>query len=187
MTLVVGLGNPGKIYVKTRHNLGFMVVDNLAQRYSVNFKSGFSGSYGTFTLQSIKVVLLKPMTYMNLSGLSVWGLASYYKIPLDKILLIQDDVDIVFGKIKFAKSGSSGGHNGIKSVISQFSSSNINRMKMGISNNSRDTAEHVLSNFSKEEELRLESFINLGVDGVEEYVLHGILSTMNKFNNKVAV
>jgi PTH1 family peptidyl-tRNA hydrolase len=179
--LITGLGNPGVQYARTRHNLGFMVADRLAERYNSVYKDGFKAHWAEFR-EGDKHFILKPMTYMNLSGQSVSPFMSYYKIDPENLIVIQDDLDMEFGKIKFRKDGSSGGHNGIKSIIELLGTDKFARLKMGIGKSRGGTVGHVLGKFENEEEL--EKFVELGTDAVEALVKNGLKTAMNTFNNK---
>ena len=148
MKLIVGLGNPEKKYDNTRHNIGFMVLDNYLGK--VDYKSKFNGLYYEKNINNEKVIFLKPQTYMNNSGLSVFEFVNFYKISLKDILIIQDDLDLDIGMIKFKFNSSSGGHNGIKSIINCLGSQEFSRLKIGINNEyKKDTIDFVLSKFSK--------------------------------------
>lgn len=150
MKLVVGLGNPGREYVNTRHNIGFGLLDYIVKEEFSDEK--FNALYKIVNINDEKVILVKPLTYMNLSGESVIKFVNYYKINLNDILVIQDDLDMNLGKIKFVFNSSSGGHNGIKSIESKFNSKCYLRLKIGISNDKLfDTKDYVLGKFNKEE------------------------------------
>ena len=132
MILLVGLGNPGSEYAETRHNVGFMAVDNIVHRYSFNgFKSKFKGQYADGIIQHEKVMVLKPETYMNLSGESVQSLCQFYKIPVENVIVFHDDMDLPVGKVRVKTGGSSGGHNGIKSIDSHIGNGYM-RVRIGI-------------------------------------------------------
>jgi PTH1 family peptidyl-tRNA hydrolase len=154
MKLIVGLGNPGEKYDKTRHNIGFDVIDNLAQELGVtNFRDKFNGDIGEANIQGEKVFLLKPMTFMNLSGDSIREVVKFYKLdPKEDIIVIYDDMDIPLGKLKIKKKGSAGGHNGIKSIISHLGQEFI-RIKCGIGKPKKgeEVVNYVLGYFSKKE------------------------------------
>lgn len=167
MKLVVGLGNPGREYENTRHNVGFLFVDFLRNIW--NFEdwknSKFKGIISEGTMNEEKIILLKPMTFMNLSGESVIALVNFYKIPLENILILSDDIDMDFGKIRLRKKGSSGGQNGIKSIAEHLGTDEFSRLKIGIGRDSRyNVADWVLSKFSGEELEKLEKEVFL--DGV---------------------
>ena len=153
MYLVVGLGNPGEEYSKTRHNIGFMAVDEIHNRYNFSpFKSKFEGLIAEGSINSEKVLLLKPQTYMNLSGNSVQKVAKFYKILPQNIVVIHDDKDLSLGKLKAKNGGSAGGHNGLKNIDSQIGNE-YNRIRIGVGSpaSHNDTINFVLSRFSKQE------------------------------------
>ena len=133
MKLIVGLGNPGKSYENTRHNIGFMIIDHFAN--TTNWKNKWSALYTEIIINNEKVLLIKPQTFMNLSGNALIEFANFYKINLEDILVIQDDLDLEVGKYRLKINSSSGGHNGIKSIIERLGSNSFARLKIGISNN----------------------------------------------------
>lgn len=181
MKLIVGLGNPGKNYSLTRHNIGFIIIDNYFK--SVDWKEKFFGLYYTCVVNSEKVVFLKPQTFMNLSGRSVVECANYFKIDPKDILVIHDDLDMFFGKVRLKKMSSSGGHNGIKSIISCLNTDLFCRFKFGISkeqNNS--TKDYVLSKFSKEEQKYINDNKEYFNKIINSFIINGIEKTMNDFN-----
>jgi len=183
--LIVGLGNPGEKYDRTRHNLGFLVADKLAADYSSSFSKGFRGEYAEFFLNGGKHYILKPHTYMNLSGESVQLLAAYYKIEPEDIIAIHDDLDIEYGRMKLKKGGNDGGHKGIRSMIQMLGDQSFIRLKMGIGKDSRkDTIGHVLGKFSSEEAEKLDEFIDIGVKAVVCCINEGVKVAMNTFNTK---
>lgn len=154
MKLIVGLGNPGKEYEKTRHNIGFMVLDEIAKELEEDFsKNKFSGLYFVKTINNEKVIFLKPQKYMNLSGEVVQEFVSYFNISREDILVICDDLDLPLGKLRLRKKGSSGGHNGLKNIELHLNTSEFKRLKVGISNNKLiDTKDYVLGKFTNEDE-----------------------------------
>jgi PTH1 family peptidyl-tRNA hydrolase len=158
MKLIVGLGNPWKEYRETRHNVGFLFVDDLASQMDApEWKKWYQWLYTACTLNNTKCVLLKPETYMNLSGKSVQACASFFKIAPKDIILITDDIDMDFWKVRFRETGSAGGHNGIASIIESIGISEIKRIKVGIGRHpTMEAADWVLSKFSKEEKEQLE-------------------------------
>ena len=152
MKLIVGLGNPGLEYEKTRHNVGFYYIDLFANKLNCSFHEKFNGLYSKIKVFNDDVILLKPQTFMNLSGESVIKFANYYKIKTEDILVIHDDLDMEMGRIKLKENGSSGGHNGIKNIIQQLNSEDFKRLKIGIGkNNLLDTKDYVLGKFNQEE------------------------------------
>lgn len=190
MKLIVGLGNPGSKYEKTRHNIGFDVVDLLAKEFKAPaFRDKFQGLLTEVTFQGEKVLFLKPQTYMNLSGDSVNAVAKFYKISNDDILIIYDDMDTPLGKIRFRPKGSSGGHNGIKSIIAHMGEV-FPRIRFGIgkptlpSQIGGDIIDFVLSRFTKEEEEKLNEGINLStkcaVDFMKDIDIEKLMQKYNK-------
>lgn len=168
MRLLVGLGNPGPEYARTRHNIGFMAADRIARRYSFSdFKKKFQGEYADGSIDGERVILLKPMTFMNLSGNSVGALAQFYKVEPKDIMVIYDDVDLSPGKVRIKQGGGSGGHNGIKSIDSAVGV-NYWRVRMGVGKHEHaDTADYVLANFTKSEE---KGWVEDALDAVAEYL-----------------
>ncbi len=181
MKLIVGLGNPEKKYDNTRHNIGFMVLDNYLGK--VDYKSKFNGLYYEKNINNEKVIFLKPQTYMNNSGLSVFEFVNFYKISLKDILIIQDDLDLDIGMIKFKFNSSSGGHNGIKSIINCLGSQEFSRLKIGINNEyKKDTIDFVLSKFSKKDIEKLD-FDKIN-NAINDFLSNDINYVMNIYNRK---
>jgi len=184
---VAGLGNPGMKYRNTRHNIGFMAADALISYYNVDMRGGFYSDYGDFVVDGKKVFVQKPQTYMNLSGKAVAALASYYDIELENILVIYDDVDLPFGKLKIKRGGSSAGHKGLISIISCLGDEDFIRAKMGIGrpeNPNIAVSDYVLGKFSRTESKNIEEFVDLCKNAVSCFIKEGVVSTMTKFNNK---
>lgn len=187
MYLIVGLGNPGKEYERTRHNIGFETIDLLAKEYNIELnKLKFKAIYGEGRIAGKKVYLMKPTTYMNNSGEAVRAFADYYKIDSENILVVADDIDIPFASIRIKKNGSGGSHNGLKSIVKTLGSKDFPRLKIGIGqkHENQDLASFVLGKFSKEEMVDVENAINLAKSALVEALESGIESSMNKFNNK---
>ncbi len=186
MYLVAGLGNPGRQYDMTRHNIGFVVIDYLADKLGIKVKKlKFKAIYGEGTIGSEKVILAKPQTYMNLSGESVREFANFYKIPNENIIIIHDDISLSAGRLRIREKGSAGGHNGLKSIIYQLSSDEFVRIKIGVGapqNKDYELADYVLGRFTKEEIPVLEESIKKAAESVEEIIKNGAQSAMNKFN-----
>lgn len=183
MKLIVGLGNPGKEYDSTRHNIGFMCVDNFVDNFSLSSK--FQGFIAEVNYNGEKNLFLKPTTYMNESGVSVKKVMDYYNISVDNILIIHDDLDLEIGKQKIKCNSSSGGHNGIRSIISHLKTDSFARLKIGISNNKNiDTKNYVLGKFTKAEMEILNPIINKSKDIIESFINNGIEKTMNIYNTK---
>jgi len=186
--LVVGLGNPGKKYEKTRHNVGFMAVERVASRYGVGFTSWDAASeYASHAIDSASLFFLKPLTYMNRSGEAVGPFARFYKIPPKNILVVHDDLDLPFGRMKFARGGGSGGHNGIRSIISSLGDKGFPRLKIGIGRPKGPIPvdKYVLSRFDSVEEKALDNLLDTAVDGIVCFIDEGIDSAMNNFNGVV--
>lgn len=185
--VVVGLGNPGKDYTNTRHNVGFDTIDILAERNHINInKIKFKSVYGEGNIGGSKVLLVKPQTYMNNSGITVREISSFYKIPPENIIVIVDDIDIDFSAVRIKRRGSAGSHNGLKSIIYHLQKDDFPRIKIGIGRKreNQDLADFVLSRFSKEERKLIEESILIGAESVESIIKDGIEEAMNKFNNK---
>lgn len=187
MYIIAGLGNPGKEYEMTRHNIGFHVIDYLADKYSVKVtKLKFKGLWGETRIGSEKVLLIKPQTYMNLSGDCIRDFASFYKIQPENIIIINDDISLDRGNIRIRPKGSDGGHNGLKSIIYQLSSDAFYRIKMGVGANEggRPLADYVLGKFSKDEIPVLEDAIVRASEAIELIVKGKADMAMNKYNTK---
>ncbi|MBR4017406.1 MAG: aminoacyl-tRNA hydrolase [Oscillospiraceae bacterium] len=184
--LIVGLGNPGKEYANTRHNCGFRGIDILAEKLGCKVdKSKFQGLYGQVTYKGNKLFLLKPLTYMNLSGRSVLQLSAYYHIPPSKIIVLFDDISLEPGRLRVRGDGSAGGHNGIKSIIQELGSQDFPRVKIGVGakpNPEQDLADWVLSGFSASEKKALEFALTNAGDAALCIVERGIAEAANKFN-----
>lgn len=186
MKLIVGLGNPGSRYANTRHNMGFMMIDYYAKTKNLEFnKQKFGGLYTEFVFNAEKVILLKPQNYINLSGDVIKKYIDFYKIKIEDLLIISDDLDIPFGKIKLKYKGSSGGHNGLKNIISNLETENFNRIKIGISNNKKmETKDYVLAKLSVEE-LKTVDFLKKTLATIlDDYFVLSFDNLMNKYNTK---
>lgn len=173
MKLAVGLGNPGREYTDTRHNLGFQVVDKFARENNWHFThKKFQGLYTEGNWQQKRVILLKPQTFMNLSGESVSALMHFYKIRLDHLLVIHDDLDLEPGAVRYREKGSAGGHNGLKSIIEHLKTENFARIKIGIGKprQKANTARYVLEQFSAEENLLMEPAIDNALEKLESWL-----------------
>lgn len=185
MYLIVGLGNPEEQYNKTRHNMGFNTINKIAEQYNIKIeKIKFNGLYESGIIEGKKVILLKPQTYMNLSGDSIKEFVQFYKIEKEKILVIYDDMDIEPGKIKIRKKGSSGGHNGIKSIISNLGTEEFARIRIGIGRPKfkDDAINYVIGKISEEEQEKLQEGVEKAQKATIEIIKNGIDSAMNKFN-----
>jgi len=185
MKLVAGLGNVGDKYCFTRHNAGFMVVDKLAIEHGVSFKqdSKLRCFIGKYKSGFEDIMLIKPTTFMNLSGDAVQLVMNYYKIDIDDLIVVYDDLSLELGNIRFRANGSDGGHNGIKSVIKCLGSQNIARLKVGIGPQPPIPSEtFVLQNFYKDQLETLKPVLKKSIEGLEYYFENGMQSTQNKFN-----
>lgn len=181
--MIIGLGNPGKKYAQTRHNLGFMVLDELALRHNLQFKTG-RGAYLESRMSSGSL-LIKPMTYMNLSGQAVQDLCRRYTIDQDQMLIVHDDLDVDFGRIKIRPGGSDGGHNGLKSVFNAMGSQDIPRLKIGINTPDRrsmDAEVYVLKPFFSHEKTVLKEILRKAADAVELFLDKDLNTVMNQYN-----
>lgn len=188
MYIIAGLGNPGKQYEMTRHNIGFHTIDYIADRLKVKVKKlKYKSLYGETEINGEKVYLVKPQTYMNLSGESIAEFAEFYKLSPEKIIIINDDISLDVGRIRVRPKGSAGGHNGLKSIIYRLGSDEFPRIKMGVGappNKDYDLADFVLGRFTREEIPIMEKAIIKAADAAEEIIKNGVPSAMNKYNSK---
>ena len=185
MNLITGLGNIGAKYTFTRHNAGFMVVDSLALNNSETFKenSKLKSLITKIRLNGEDTLLVKPTTYMNLSGEAIRAVIDYYKIPVENTLVVYDDLSLDLGKIRFRASGSDGGHNGIKSIIQHLGTNKFARLKIGIGPQPGIPSEaFVLQNFGNDESDKLKTVINKSTEAIEYYFANGIEKTQNSYN-----
>ena len=184
--LIVGLGNPGKEYERSRHNCGWRAIDVLAQKLSCKVDKGkFQGLYGQVNYSGKKLFLLKPLTYMNLSGRSVLQLSSYFNIPPQRIIVLFDDISLEPGRMRIRADGSAGGHNGIKSIIAEVGSQAFPRVKIGVGgkpNPEYNLADWVLSSFSASEEKALASALDRAADAALCIVDHSVSEAANRYN-----
>ncbi len=184
--LIVGLGNPGKEYERTRHNAGWRAIDRLADKLGCKIDKGkFQGLYGQANYGGQKLYLLKPQTFMNLSGRSVVQLSAYFNIPPQRIIVLFDDISLEPGRLRVRADGSAGGHNGIKSIIAEIGSQDFPRVKIGVGGKAhpdQNLADHVLSTFSATEEKALTSALERAADAALCIIDHGIPETANRFN-----
>jgi PTH1 family peptidyl-tRNA hydrolase len=181
MKLIIGLGNPGDEYVRTRHNAGFMVVDAIADKYNFgSFSQKFHGLYASGEIFHKKVILLKPQTYMNLSGRAAQECAHFFKIPLENIIVIHDELDLELGRIKIKTGGSNAGHNGLKS-LDECIGADYTRLRFGIDRSAnKNTSSYVLSNFAKAEEPKLLETVDVIVDNLRDLITGNYADFMNK-------
>lgn len=185
MYLIVGLGNPEQDYSETRHNMGFNAINKLAEKYEIDVnKKKFDSLYGEGIIEGEKVILLKPQTYMNLSGNAIIQVVNFYKIQMANICVIYDDMDIEPGKIKIRKKGGPGSHNGMKSVVSNLQTEEFARIRIGIGSpkENQDTISYVIGAIPKEEVKTLENGVLQAVEAVSTIIKEGIDKAMNKFN-----
>lgn len=185
MKMIVGLGNPGSQYAKTKHNIGFMAVDALAEKYDVTIrKQEFNALTGSTFVDGEKVLLVKPQTFMNDSGRAVGQLKAFYQFTADEILIIQDDMDMTMGRLRLRQRGSAGGHNGIKSIINVLGTQDFYRAKIGIQHPKRQkVVDWVLTPFSKDDQIAILTGIDKLQDAADDWI-HGLdfAQLMNKYN-----
>ncbi len=183
--MIIGLGNPGKKYEKTRHNIGFQVIDELAgQLDAPAMQSKFNGMYTVVHRPEGKVILVKPLTYMNLSGECVRPLMDYYNIDVEDIIVLYDDLDFAPGELKLRQKGSAGGHNGMKSIIQHLGTDQFKRIRLGIGRptNGMKVVDYVLANFSKGETSVIYEMVDNSAAACREWLEEPFLEVMNKFN-----
>ena len=188
MKLIIGLGNPGSQYELTRHNVGFIIIDEFAKRNNIEFKldSKLKGAIGTKTINGEKIMLLKPMTYMNLSGESVIAVMNYYKIEVEDIIVISDDLDSPLGRIRLRDHGSSGGHNGHKNIVNHIHSENYKRIKVGIGRDANiPVVDWVLKKLNEDELATINQAVDKACDALNDYV-NGIdfMKIASKYSTK---
>lgn len=187
MYLIIGLGNPGESYEQTRHNVGFMTVDKLNERYQGTFKKG-KGAYvlSKVFINRTAVLLLKPLTYMNLSGQAVQHAARYFDITdLSRLLVILDDFHLPFGTVRLRPSGSAAGQKGLQSIINLMHTNQIPRLRIGIGNEFKNASSFVLSAFNRREQKFLPEIIDHGANAAEQFIQAGIETTMAEFNRNL--
>ena len=183
MFLIVGLGNPGIQYENTRHNIGSNVIDNISKEYNIDInREKFKGMYGEGFIGNTKVILLKPTTYMNLSGESIREVVDFYKITNEQIIVIYDDISLDIGRLRLREKGSAGGHNGIKSIIAHLGTDIFPRIKVGVGQPDVDLVKYVLGKFTKEEMDILKFSIDASTKAVEEIIKSDVKQAMNKYN-----
>lgn len=182
MKLIVGLGNPGKEYQKTRHNAGFMAVDHYLQKFDCKPKIKFNGEIYEVKSNNEKVLFLKPLSFMNASGDVVYKVINYFNISLDDILIIYDDFDFEVGDYKIKPSGSGGSHNGVKDVVRALKTENIKRIRIGISKNSNNMVDYVLGKFTKDELIMLDTVFDKLDNVIEDYLKIDFEQLMSKYN-----
>lgn len=186
--LIIGLGNPGREYKETRHNIGFMVIDRIAVRLNAQGIKVQAKAIVTNTIyQERKLILAKPQTYMNLSGQSVQGLLHFYKIPIENLIVAHDDLDIPFGAIRIRPGGGPGGQRGMASTIEQLGTKDFPRLRLGIGRppGRMDPKDYVLQSFSKEDQKLLPEVLDRAADAALEFVIKGLNAAMNKYNGDI--
>jgi len=185
MKMIIGLGNPGKAYEETRHNIGFKIIDEISKRFTSPLtQMKFKGMYTILNRPEGKVMLLKPLTYMNLSGECVVPLMDYYDVAEEDIVVIYDDLDLATGRLRLRQKGSAGGHNGIKSMIQHLGTQEFNRLRVGIDRppQGMKVPDYVLSKFTTEEKPLMEEATKKSADACEEWLKSPFLEVMNRFN-----
>ena len=186
MTVLVGLGNPGRNYSDTKHNFGFWVLDKFAEKRSLKFQAG-KGDY--LLVKSNDIALVKPTTYMNNSGMAVADYCRYFRNTAEELLVVYDDIDLPLGTLRFKPNGGSGGHKGMESIIYQLESEDLNRLRIGISaeNEIGPSERYVLSPFPKDWKEKINEMIEKACDGIDYFLTHDMKETMNKFNENTNV
>ncbi len=188
---MIGLGNPGSKYEFTRHNIGFRIIDSLARDMGIEFNKvkSYYSLISRGMINNYKVMLVKPQTFMNLSGRAVNRVVSYYKIPLQDLLIVYDDLNLELGQVRIRKKGSSGGHKGIESIMQYLNSEDIPRLRIGVGNPSLnynfDCVSYVLSNFNNDEEDKIAEVIQLSTEAVKTIIEDGFEKAMRKYNRKL--
>jgi PTH1 family peptidyl-tRNA hydrolase len=187
MKLVAGLGNPGREYLRTRHNVGFDVLDRLAEKQGLSWRTGQPGGLTTrWRGEGADVLLVKPQTFMNLSGEAVGAACRFYKIETADLLIVTDDVNLPLGRLRARATGSEGGHNGLRSIAEHLGTTDYARLRVGVGRGDqrRDLADHVLSKFDPEEQAAIQDAIARAADAVECWVADGLSTMMNRFNRE---
>lgn len=183
---IIGLGNPGKKYDKTRHNIGFEVIDELLKRHHLSLdQQKYRGKYTSDRIHGEKVLLVQPQTFMNRSGECVQPLLNYYKIPIESILVVYDDLDLPVGKIRLRQKGGHGGHNGLRSIINLLNTKDFKRLRLGIGRPTTPiaTVDYVLEKFSKDQQLDVQKSIEKAADACERWLTEkDFVQVMNEFN-----
>ena len=188
--IIAGLGNPGKQYANTRHNIGFRVIDALAERFQISLnQKKHKAIYGSGYIEGQKVILAQPQTFMNLSGESVRELADFYKVDVEDIIIIYDDISLDVGQLRLRKKGSAGGHNGIKSIIQHLASQDFPRIKVGVGEKPAgwDLADHVLGAFPKDQEELVQTGIKRAADALVCLLTEDMDVAMNQYNRKIEI
>lgn len=183
--LIAGLGNPGAAYAETRHNIGFMVADALADKFGVSFSKNKFNAEQCRTNGKPRLTLIKPMSFMNKSGMPVQNVSRFFDIAPGQIIVAHDDLDLPFGEVRLKQGGGHGGHNGLRSIIQTLGTNDFMRLRMGIGRPKfGDPADYVLGRFTPEEKAELDDFVQNGVAAIEDLFAHGIAKAMTKFNQR---
>lgn len=184
MYIIAGLGNPGKEYAGTRHNVGFDAIDCLVEKYNVNLnKLKFNSVYGEININGEKVMLVKPVTYMNRSGIAISEIMNFYKVPIENLIVIYDDIDIPVGALRIRPHGSAGTHNGMKSIVSFLGKDKFPRIRIGIDKNPDiDLADYVLQRFNADERNKIDHIVKSASEAAIEIVQNSLEDAMQKYN-----
>jgi PTH1 family peptidyl-tRNA hydrolase len=186
VNLIVGLGNPGRQYIRNRHNIGFRVVDHYAHVHAINFgKMQHNAMLALGRNRETRIILAKPQSFMNDSGRAVSALLKFYKVPIEKMLVIYDELDLPFGAIRLRQDGGAGGHNGMRSIITQLGGNNFPRLRIGIGRppGRMDPAAFVLQDFNKDETIEVEVIVDRAIKAIDTFIVDGIAQAMNQFNS----
>jgi PTH1 family peptidyl-tRNA hydrolase len=186
MILIAGLGNPGPRYRGTRHNVGFDVVDELVRRRGVTFESAPADAVIARARGAAPILFVKPLTFMNLSGRPIAEVVRYFRVPLDQVLVVLDDVNLPLGQLRARARGSEGGHNGLRSVIAELATQDVARLRIGVGRGDprRDLADHVLAMFDLDERGEADEAVGRAADAAELFAAEGIVAVMNRYNRK---
>ena len=190
MYIIAGLGNPGSRYEFTRHNVGFLAIDELSKKLNIKVnRIKFKGLIGEGLINNEKIILIKPETYMNRSGESIRDIMNFYKVPIENLIVLVDDIDIPFGSLKIKSKGSSGTHNGLKSIIYQLQDDNFKRVKIGVGaqDKGEDLADYVLKGFTEKEYEEISGTIKDASSAIVEIILNGIEKAMTKYNKRIKI
>lgn len=190
MYIIAGLGNPGSRYEFTRHNVGFLAIDELSKKLNIKVnRIKFKGLIGEGLINNEKIILIKPETYMNRSGESIRDIMNFYKVPIENLIVLVDDIDIPFGSLKIKSKGSSGTHNGLKSIIYQLQDDNFKRVKIGVGaqDKGEDLADYVLKGFTEKEYEEISGTIKDASSAIVEIITNGIEKAMTKYNKRIKI
>jgi PTH1 family peptidyl-tRNA hydrolase len=184
MWVIAGLGNPGRKYLRTRHNIGFMVIEEIAKRHKIDLKNKKEYRIGRGSIKGHNILLVEPLLYMNMSGLVIKNILMKFDIKPENLIVIHDDLDMTTGKLRIRKTGSSGGHKGIESIIQNIGSKDFLRLKIGIGREDIPPEEYVLSKFKHEEMAIVKDALKKAEEAVESIISEGVDKAMNRFNSK---